>query len=67
MSKHQPPKPPEACIRKVNERTYCGRDIDRSDFVFTDADYALAHYKSNATMQACPTCIAQVETLNKPG
>jgi hypothetical protein len=64
--KPEPPKkldPITACIAvgKISV-SKCGRDTER-EFVFTDADYAAAHYDRVAcripdtALAACPRCI----------
>jgi hypothetical protein len=70
MPPPEPPKPvkPEpvtACIAAAENRhgvTKCGRSPER-EFVFTDADYAMAHYDravsriGSTALAACPQCI----------
>lgn len=58
--------PIHACIAAAPNRhgaSKCGRSPER-EFVFTDADYAVAHYDRaarripNNALAACPACIA---------
>jgi hypothetical protein len=60
--KAKPPGQPTACIRKGQRTSYCGRDVDESqEFMFTDAGYAVKHYRNSKTIKACPDCITECE------
>lgn len=50
-------KVPYVCIKKSQSYSYCGRDPDSSELMFTDADYAIRHYGPGSTsLEVCLDC-----------
>jgi hypothetical protein len=53
---------PYACIKQREGKTVCGRSVDEgTEFLFTDAAYAVRCYKNNTRIVACPDCVALCE------
>jgi hypothetical protein len=56
-------EPIVACIGTNLSITKCGRDVETREYIFTNADYAVAHYDRRTrsipatALAACPKCI----------
>ena len=61
-TKPKPPLLPRACIRKQENKSYCGRDlIEKHEFMFVDAAYAVKHYSNSTVIRACEDCVREAE------
>lgn len=67
VSPRKPPprKTPEACIRKAGMWTWCERSIGTMEFLFEDAERAVAVYADSDVIRACPGCVANVKAAHK--
>ena len=54
-------KTPVACIARLRDEAYCGREIYSDEFAFQDPGYAVKHYENSKLIQACPNCVAYVK------
>lgn len=52
------------CVRRTSKgtehRTWCGRDIPRTEFVFQSADHAAENGMAGGRLVACPECITVI-------
>lgn len=52
---------PIACIRWSPTLAYCGRNIEKGEFTFENAAYAVQHYRNGNTIRVCPSCVTAAE------
>lgn len=53
---------PFACIKKRDNRSYCGREVTEArEYMFGDAVYAMKHYRNSTFMKVCPDCAKECE------
>ena len=59
-------KVPYVCIKKSQSYSYCGRDPDSSELMFTDAGYAIQHYGPGSTsLEVCQDCAESYSRVAK--